>query len=62
MPISGTPPESHPAPSSALMASIVQPLARAVVEGGLKSKDIKVGCGKCGTCSALAKYEKLRGE
>ncbi len=60
VPISGTPLESHPAPSSAFMASVLHPLSRMVVEGGLRSEDIKAGCGKCGACSALSTYEKLR--
>jgi radical SAM protein (TIGR04043 family) len=60
VPISGTPLESHPAPSSAFMASILQPLSRMVVAAGMRSEDIKAGCGKCGACSALSTYEKLR--
>ena len=28
-----------------------------VVDGGLRSTDIKAGCGKCGACSALSTYE-----
>ena len=59
VPISGTPLESHPAPSAAFMAAILAPLARMVVAGGLRSEDIKAGCGKCGACSALSTYEKL---
>lgn len=60
VPISGTPLESHPAPSSAFMASILRPLSQIVIDGGLRSSDIKAGCGKCGACSALSTYEKLR--
>jgi len=59
VPISGTPLESHPAPSSAFMASILRPLGQMVVAAGLRSADIKAGCGKCGACSALSTYEKL---
>jgi len=33
--ISGTPLESHPAPSSAFMASVLEPLSRMVVAAGL---------------------------
>jgi radical SAM protein (TIGR04043 family) len=58
VPISGTPLESHPAPSAAFMHAILQPLSRMLVESGLKSVDIKAGCGKCGACSALSTYEK----
>ena len=60
VPISGTPLESHPAPSSAFMASILQPLSQMTVAGGMQASDIKAGCGKCGACSALSTYEKLR--
>lgn len=60
VPISGTPLESHPAPSSAFMASILEPLSRMTVSGGLQASEIKAGCGKCGACSALSTYEKMR--
>ena len=60
VPVSGTPLESHPAPASDFMASILRPLGRMVVEGGMRSEDIKAGCGKCGACSALSVYEKLK--
>ena len=58
VPISGTPLESHPAPSAAFMHEILAPLARMVLQGGLKATDIKAGCGKCGACSALSTYER----
>lgn len=61
VPISGTPLESHPAPSSAFMASILAPLGQMIVKAGIRSEDIKAGCGKCGACSALSTYENLRG-
>ncbi|AMY68404.1 MSMEG_0568 family radical SAM protein [Frigidibacter mobilis] len=60
VPISGTPLESHPAPTSDFMASILGPLSRMVIDGGMKASDIKAGCGKCGACSALSTYEKMR--
>jgi radical SAM protein (TIGR04043 family) len=58
VPISGTPLESHPAPSPSFMHSILQPLATMLVASGLKAADIKAGCGKCGACSALSTYER----
>ncbi|OYX75442.1 MAG: radical SAM protein [Rhizobiales bacterium 32-66-11] len=58
VPISGTPLESHPTPSPAFMHAILKPLARMLVKSGLKSVDIKAGCGKCGACSALSTYER----
>jgi radical SAM protein (TIGR04043 family) len=58
VPISGTPLESHPAPSPTFMHQILSPLALMLRAGGLKATDIKAGCGKCGACSALATYER----
>jgi radical SAM protein (TIGR04043 family) len=58
VPISGTPLESHPAPTSAFMHEILQPLARMTRGAGLAATDIKAGCGKCGACSALSTYER----
>lgn len=60
VPISGTPLESHPTPTAEFMAGILEPLSRILLEAGLKASDIKAGCGKCGACSALSTYEKLR--
>ena len=58
VPISGTPLESHATPSPDFMHSILKPLSKMIVEGGLKAADIKAGCGKCGACSALSTYER----
>jgi radical SAM protein (TIGR04043 family) len=58
VPISGTPLESHPGPSPSFMHAILAPLATMLLAGGLKSSDIKAGCGKCGACSALSTYER----
>jgi radical SAM protein (TIGR04043 family) len=58
VPISGTPLESHPAPTAAFMHAILSPLARMLIDGGLKSVDVKAGCAKCGACSALSTYER----
>ncbi|AZL61430.1 MSMEG_0568 family radical SAM protein (plasmid) [Tabrizicola piscis] len=60
VPISGTPLESHPAPTAGFMASILKPLSQMTVDGRMQASDIKAGCGKCGACSALSTYEKLR--
>ncbi len=57
VPISGTPLESHPAPSAAFMESVLAPLAGMLGAGGLKGSDMKAGCAKCGACSALASHE-----
>lgn len=60
VPISGTPLESHPAPRPEFMASILRPLGQMIVRAGMRSEDIKAGCGKCGACSALSTYEKFK--
>ena len=57
VPISGTPLADHPAPSPEFMQSILQPLGRLLANAGLRSTDIKAGCGRCGACSSLAAYE-----
>ncbi len=58
VPISGTPLESHPAPTPAFMHAILGALAHLVRAGGLSASEIKAGCGKCGACSALSTYER----
>ncbi len=57
VPISGTPLEDHPAPSSAFMQPLLERLGAMVSAAGLRSADIKAGCGKCGACSSLSVYE-----
>ena len=58
VPISGTPLESHPAPSAEFMHGLLQPLAGMIVAAGLRASEIKAGCGKCGACSSLSTYER----
>ncbi|EWS53784.1 radical SAM protein, family [Methylibium sp. T29] len=57
VPISGTPLEDHPSPSPEFMKAVLEPLGAMVSAGGLRSADIKAGCGKCGACSSLSVYE-----
>lgn len=57
VPISGTPLERHPAPTPQFMESVLAPLGVLLNRGGLRSRDIKAGCGKCGACSSLSVYE-----
>ena len=57
VPISGTPLEDHPAPTPEFMKSVLEPLGQRVAAAGLRSADIKAGCGKCGACSSLSVYE-----
>ena len=40
------------------MHEILGPLTGMLRESGMKSSDIKAGCGKCGACSALSTYER----
>lgn len=58
VPIGGTPLEHAHSPSPAEMRELLQPLGRMLVAAGLKSADIKAGCGKCGACSSLSAYEQ----
>ena len=58
VPISGTPLEDHPSPTAAEMRDLLAPLSAMLEAGGLRSSDIKAGCGKCGACSSLSTYEK----
>ena len=57
VPIGGTPLEDHPAPAPDFMKSVLAPLGAMLREAGLRSADIKAGCGKCGACSSLSSYE-----
>ena len=57
VPISGTPLEDHPAPPSDFMKPLLERLGAMVSAAGLRSGDIKAGCGKCGACSSLSAYE-----
>lgn len=58
VPISGTPLEHHPAPDSAFMSGILQPLGGMLNRAGLRSSDIKAGCGRCGACSSCPVLNK----
>ena len=57
VPIGGTPLAEHPAPAPEFMRAVLGPLARMLARAGMRSGDIKAGCGRCGACSALASYE-----
>jgi radical SAM protein (TIGR04043 family) len=58
VPIAGTPLEDHPSPSSEYMRELLSPLGAMLGEGGLRSSDIKAGCGRCGACSSLSTFER----
>jgi len=40
---------------------VLQPLGEMVSQAGMRSTDIKAGCGKCGACSSLSVYESGEG-
>jgi radical SAM protein (TIGR04043 family) len=58
VPIAGTPLEAHPAPEPAFMRTLLAPLGAMLAASGLRSSDIKAGCGRCGACSSLQGYER----
>lgn len=58
VPITGTPLEHHDAPDAAFMESLLAPIGAMLVEAGMRSADIKAGCGRCGACSSLSAYER----
>jgi hypothetical protein len=39
------------------MRALLEPLGRLLIGAGLRSADIKAGCGRCGACSSLSSYE-----
>lgn len=57
VPISGTPLEHASAPSAEFMRPLLAELGGMLRAAGLRSDDIKAGCGKCGACSSLSVYE-----
>ena len=57
VPISGTPLENASPPTGEFMDAVLGPVAEMLREAGMRSRDIRAGCGKCGACSPLASYE-----
>ena len=41
------------------MRRILEPLGALLRDGGLRSADIKAGCGRCGACSSLSAFEDV---
>ncbi len=58
VPISGTPLEDHPPPGADFMRAVLGPLGLMLARAGMRSTDIKAGCGRCGACSSLASFER----
>lgn len=57
VPISGTPLEHHPAPSTDFMVEIYTAVAAQLRNSDISSEAMAAGCAKCGACSALAQFE-----
>jgi radical SAM protein (TIGR04043 family) len=57
VPIGGTPLASTPPPDAAFMRPLLAEIGAMLRDAGMRSDDIKAGCGKCGACSSLSVYE-----
>jgi radical SAM protein (TIGR04043 family) len=60
VPISGTPLEHHPAPSTDFMVQVYSAVAARLRESDISSEAMAAGCAKCGACSALSLFETDR--
>lgn len=60
VPISGTALEDAPPPEPAFLRDTLDGVAAILGDHGLKSTDIKAGCGRCGACSTLKAREAAR--
>lgn len=60
VPISGTPLEHHPAPSTDFMVEIYSAVAARLRDSDISSQAMAAGCAKCGACSALSLFETDR--
>jgi radical SAM protein (TIGR04043 family) len=57
VPLRGTPLEDHPAPDPAFLRPLLREVGALLACAGLRSADLKAGCGRCGACSSLSTYE-----
>ena len=57
VPIGGTPLEHASAPPPDVMRPLLAEIGAMLSAAGLRSSEIKAGCGKCGACSSLSVYE-----
>lgn len=57
VPISGTPLEHHPAPSTDFMVQVYSAVAARLRESDISAESMAAGCAKCGACSALSLFE-----
>jgi radical SAM protein (TIGR04043 family) len=60
VPIAGTALEDEAAPDPMFLRDVLDSLAALLEVHGLKSSDIKAGCGRCGACSTLKAREVAR--
>lgn len=60
VPISGTALEDEPPPAPLFLRETLDGVAALLADHGLKSTDIKAGCGRCGACSTLKAREAAR--
>lgn len=60
VPISGTPLEHHPAPSTDFMVEIYAAVAARIRASDISAEAMAAGCAKCGACSALSLFETER--
>ena len=60
VPISGTPLENHPAPSTDFMVEVYTAIASRLKASDISSDGMAAGCAKCGACSALSLFETDR--
>jgi radical SAM protein (TIGR04043 family) len=59
VPIGGTPLEGHPPPDPVFLRGLLDDVAVVLDRAGLRSDDIKAGCGRCGACSSLRAREVI---
>ena len=57
VPISGTPLEQHPAPSTDFMVQVYTAVAAGLRDSDISAEAMAAGCAKCGACSALSLFE-----
>ena len=60
VPISGTPLEHHPAPSTDFMVEVYAAVAALLQRSDISAEAMAAGCAKCGACSALSLFETGR--
>lgn len=60
VPISGTPLERHPAPSTDFMVEVYSAVAAQLRDSDISADAMSAGCAKCGACSALSLFETDR--